>query len=119
MKFTRIYARMITKTFLWKSWITGYDITLELDGNYWFRLQQRQTGLTPRGNPRAWRVGSSWVHDFVFQTFTKKCKQYARGEFDYRAALHGKYDFRGQAWFKVKKKKYFYSDIITLDFGRK
>ena len=114
-----ISAVPISGHFLWLRWITAYDITIAPDMPRLIRLQRRQSGLTKKGNPYAWRmfgdspgIRSTW-------TFTRYCRRHARGTEQFKWSLYGLNDLRGRCYKKGARPEYWHTDIITLDFGKK
>ena len=114
-----ISADPIYGRFLWLRWLIGYRITVVVDVPRMIRLQRRQSGLTKKGNPYAWRMCRDSPLGVTIYSWDIKCKRHTKGSFEYSRSYYGLNDFRGRAYSKTASPKYFNTDIITLDFGKK
>jgi len=114
-----ISADPIYKRFLWIRWIIGYRITITVDVPRLIRLQRRQSGRTKKGNPYAWRLCRDSPSGVTSYSWDIKKRRYASGTYEYSRSYYGLNDFRGRAYSKTASPKYFNTDFITLDFGRR
>lgn len=116
---TGISADPIYKRFLWLKWLEGYNIRVAFPRKGMIRLQRRQSGKTKKGSYYAWRTSSTHVYNKDAATFTKMCRRHARTSYDIKWSLYGINDIRAQSYNSKASPKYLYSEIITLDFGKR
>lgn len=116
MRFRYItHAPIHERTLFWKRLI-GYRIDFFLDTPIYVRLQSRRKGITKKGRYSVWRkAGDSFSH-LTEHSFNVMRSHEDRGKYRFTSTFRGTYEFRGEGYTRLKKPKYIYSHILTLEF---